>query len=294
MENLRYEIRINRIQLKALEDTCTFAFNLRNGIMLSTVVKWSIAAYRRHYKEHYHTEPDDTDMAHTTEFLYRLCSELKRMGFNCADIFENGKEIVSPIMTCRYDELNLMAKDFHRAMRLRVGDTRKVGDIISIRRINSATKQPTYLVSVNNSQLKLLSSSCEQYSRFITGQFDYTLQDAVEEAWEQRYVATHPLREDGRKDFGIGTPEWYDVRNRTEEIINDIRWTCWPCSPNSSYGIHYDEYSDMLWDMYEVFRHQLWLDRPEDKKVNYTVDAYPACRWSDQSLPIIYKEVEVK
>ena len=174
--------------------------------------------------------------------------------------------------------------DFEQALKLRKGYIYSVGKSLSVKRMEHKPRNPLYVIHISHRQLRELSFQCEQHSRFITGQLDFTLQEAVESAWEKRYAASHPLKENGYKDHGIGTKEWHDVRHNTEAIINDIRWECWQCTRSSNYGVHYDDESDMYWDIYEVFRHQLWLDRPDEKKCGYTVDAYPAHRWGNEPL----------
>ena len=45
--------------------------------------------------------------------------------------------------------------------------------------------------------------------------------------------------------------------------------------------------SDVLFDLHQVIRHQLWLNRPEDKKSNYTVDASEAMQFAQEPLATI-------
>lgn len=287
-ENYRYLIDVNRRQLKALAETCEFAYHLHSGIMLPTLMRYGMKAYARHYLENYHCDPDD--ITSQTARLYQYIVEIRRLGWGIEELndiaggqlHEYKYPLAEPDETTKM--LLSMQHDFEQALRLRKGDERMIGDVCRICRYEYKPRQPRYQVEVSHRQLRELSHQCEQHSRFITGQLDYTLQETVESAWETRYAASHPPKDNGYPDRGIGTTEWWDMRHRIEAIINDIRHECWFCTRSSSYGIHYNDESDLYWDMYEVFRHQLWEDRPDDKKLGYTVDAYPAHGWSNDPL----------
>lgn len=58
---------------------------------------------------------------------------------------------------------------------------------------------------------------------------------------------------------------------------------------NTMYGIHYDDTADILFDIHQCIRHQLWEDRPESEKSHITVDAYPQMRAGSEPLAIIQK-----
>lgn len=283
----RYLARVSRKQLKALEDTCRYAWDLHNGHMLPTLVKWASVAYRRHYKERYKSEPDD--MSAVTGKLFMLAKELKELGWETGALIDlRGDEIVemiNPIAEADSHYMLLqMAEDFRRGLRLKKNDIRKTGKVLSLKRFDDSKGKPFYLVEMSHGQLQFLSISCDSYARFICGQLDFSLQNEVEDAWEKRHAKSAPLQENGHPDYGIGTEEWYVVRHGAEDIINEIRSLCWHCSRCSSYGVRYSDDSDIVWDMYEVFRHQLWLVRPEDKKMNCTVDAFPAMQFGKEPL----------
>jgi hypothetical protein len=55
----------------------------------------------------------------------------------------------------------------------------------------------------------------------------------------------------------------------------------------SLYGIRYDDTADILFDIHQCIRHQLWLDRPADKKSNITVDADEAMQVGSEPLAVI-------
>lgn len=90
------------------------------------------------------------------------------------------------------------------------------------------------------------------------------------------------------KEFDGG---WYEMRADAEAICNQIKKRFWGCEANAMYGVNYDDTADILFDMHQVLRHQLWLDSPEDQKSHITVDAYEAMQYGSEPLAIIKKIV---
>ena len=78
-----------------------------------------------------------------------------------------------------------------------------------------------------------------------------------------------------------------ELKEKLEDLLYQLKKLCWNQSKNASYGVNYSDYSDMLIDMYEVIRHELWKE--DDKRLNYTVDAYPAHHWNGNE-PLIKVE----
>lgn len=74
------------------------------------------------------------------------------------------------------------------------------------------------------------------------------------------------------------------MRAEAEEICKHIKSRFWGLESNALYGIHYDPTADILWDIHQVLRHQLWLDKPDEDKSTTTVDASEAMRISDEPL----------
>lgn len=124
-----------------------------------------------------------------------------------------------------------------------------------------------YSLELTERQAKLLSWALDSFARIIEGQ-DSTYQDMMEAAWERRSKeATGNFMD---KEFEGG---WQNMRNDAEYYSNAIKKRFWGLERNALYGVNYDDTSDILWDIYQVIRHQLWLDKPEDKKSHITVDA---------------------
>lgn len=144
--------------------------------------------------------------------------------------------------------------------------------------------KPVYRLELTERQARLLSYACDQFSRLICGQ-DMAFQDLMEAAWEKRCkeaVGGHGM--DKEWDGG-----WYNMRHDAEEICQNIKKRFWGLGRQTLYGVHYDETADILFDIHCVIRHQLWLDRPDDKKSNITVDASEAMRFGEEPLAKIEK-----
>lgn len=133
-----------------------------------------------------------------------------------------------------------------------------------------------YTIKLTKRQLQLLSYACDRMSRLIEGQ-DWTYQELMEQAWEKRCkeaVGGHGMDNDW--DGG-----WYKMREDAEDISKKIKKRFWGCEPNQMYGIKYDSVSDILYDMHQVMRHQLWLD--SDRQF-IGVDSSEAMQISDEPL----------
>lgn len=122
-----------------------------------------------------------------------------------------------------------------------------------------------YQLSLTEKQARALSFVCDQYSRLIEGQ-DAAYQELFESGWEHRCLEATGKRMDDEWDGG-----WYKMRQEAEEIANNIKLRFWGLPKSHLNGIHYDDYSDMLYDIHRVIRHQLWLDNPNRSMM--TVDA---------------------
>ena len=132
-----------------------------------------------------------------------------------------------------------------------------------------------YNLKLTERQAKLLSYACDQFARCIQGQ-DWVLQDLMESAWEKRCKEATGKSMDDNWDGG-----WYAMRHEAEEISHRIKKRFWGCEPNQMHGIKYDSTSDILYDMHQVMRHQLWLD--SDRQF-IGVDSSEAMQVSDEPL----------
>lgn len=143
-------------------------------------------------------------------------------------------------------------------------------------------KDFAYTLKLTERQVHLLSWACDRLARIICGQDD-TYQEFMESAWEKRCkeaVGGHGM--DKEWDGG-----WCKMREDVERLSKEIKKRFWGLESNAMYGIHYDAFADMLFDLHCVLRHQLWLDRHDEFKPHDTVDAFPAMRVGDEPLAVI-------
>ena len=135
-----------------------------------------------------------------------------------------------------------------------------------------------YQLEITENQAKLLSWTCDTMSRLIEGQ-DSAYQDLFEAAWEKRCKKATGKSMDDTWDGG-----WHNMRHEANELCKQIKKKFWGLDWCTLNGIHYDDNSDVLWDIHQVIRHQLWLDRPDDKKSFITVDSSKAMKVGKEPL----------
>lgn len=144
-------------------------------------------------------------------------------------------------------------------------------------------KRP-YCLHLTERQARLLSYACDQFSRLICGQ-DWSYRELMESAWEKRCKEATGNFMDKEWDGG-----WSAMRAEAEQISKTIKKRFWGLESNAFYGIHYDDTADILFDLHQVIRHQLWLDRPDSGKSNITVDASEAMQVGEEPLAIIERK----
>lgn len=134
-----------------------------------------------------------------------------------------------------------------------------------------------YIIELNERQAQLLSWALNTFPRLIEGQ-SFAYQDLLESAWEKRCKeATGKMMDD---EFEGG---WQRMREDSETFCKEIKKRFWNLDPNANYGIHYDESADILWDIYQALRYEIWKNRPEPKS-HMIVDAFPATQFGSESL----------
>lgn len=144
----------------------------------------------------------------------------------------------------------------------------------------TTTDEKRYIIELSEKQLRALSYVCDMYPRLIEGQ-GHAYQDLFEAAWEKRCKkATGKMMDD---EFEGG---WQKMREDAETVCNEIKRRFWDLAPNSDYGIHYDDYADMIWDMYQVMRHALWreMDAAAKEMTRWSVDAFPASQFGNEPM----------
>lgn len=140
-----------------------------------------------------------------------------------------------------------------------------------------------YQLELTERQVRILSYACDQFSRLICGQ-DWSYQELFEAAWEKRCKEATGKMIDKEWDGG-----WDEMRADAEAICKRVKKRFWGCESNAMYGIRYDDTADILFDIYQILRHRLWLDRPEDKKLHFIVDSDEAMRYGSEPLAKIKK-----
>lgn len=141
-----------------------------------------------------------------------------------------------------------------------------------------------YTLHLTKRQVELLSYACDQFSRLIIGQ-DWSYQDLFEQAWEKRCKEATGKMMDDEWDGG-----WQAMRYDAEELSRQIKKRFWNLDSRTMNGVGYDDVADILFDLYQVLRHQLWLDKPEEKKSHITVDSDEAMRFGSEPLARIEKK----
>lgn len=101
---------------------------------------------------------------------------------------------------------------------------------------------------VSSRQLELLRSACEQAARLRAGQLYYGFIDELMNAYHKGCESEEQKSAQRR------------VRKLVVEACENLHTLCWNLPPNEDYGMNYDEDSDIWWDMYQVFRYQIWRD----------------------------------
>ena len=71
------------------------------------------------------------------------------------------------------------------------------------------------------------------------------------------------------------------MREDAGTFCKEIKKRFWDLAPSANYGVYYDDISDIIFDMHQCIRHELWLNG--DKKY-HTVDSYPACQFGKEPL----------
>ena len=141
-----------------------------------------------------------------------------------------------------------------------------------------------YTLELTKRQAELLSYACDQFSRCIEGQ-DNAFQELMEAAWEKR--CKKATGEEMDKNWGGG---WSNMRRDAQNIANAIKARFWGLPYNVLNGIHYDDTADILFSIHTVIRHQLWLDRPEEKRSTVTVDSDEGYKIGSEPLAIIKRK----
>ena len=144
------------------------------------------------------------------------------------------------------------------------------------------TIEKKYKIEVNEQQLFILENACENYARMLAGQ-DMIFQDLFEEAWHKNVQKKQNLEYTG--------DEFWDMRKKVEGYVRELKELCWNQPVGTCYGVNYSEKSDILFDMYQTFRYQRYLDMSKEEQdiMQCTVMADSPGHYADVPLPIVEK-----
>lgn len=123
-----------------------------------------------------------------------------------------------------------------------------------------------YTIELTEHQLEILSMVCDRYSRLIEGQLELSLQEVCEQAW----CSDHKTKE---HPHGIGSPEWYEMRENLERTLKEMEYTYWGLSGGRYNGIDYDKTADLLWEMHKSMEYAIWdnMDPESKERMRFTV-----------------------
>lgn len=142
-----------------------------------------------------------------------------------------------------------------------------------------------YIIEMNERQARLLSWACDTFPRLIEGQ-SHAYQDLFESAWEKRCKkATGKMIDDEFEG------EWQKMREDAETFCKEIKKRFWNLGWCSNNGIHYDDTADIIFDIHQAIRHELWKNQPEPKS-HITVDSDPAHQWGSEPIAKVTSKEE--
>lgn len=142
----------------------------------------------------------------------------------------------------------------------------KLSDIITIisNGVSDKHDENEITLNFNKEQISRMNNICNNYCRFICGQTS-SISQWLSDIWSMHHH--------------FNSEEYFKVRNVIETYVLILHKLCWNDSANAYNGVGYDDDSDCLYDMHQVFRHELWKISENDRS-DYTVDAYPANKTS--------------
>lgn len=186
------------------------------------------------------------------EVISKLIKELSH------DIKEFGKTDETPEWQERHIKTNSM-----------LCKLRTILDVDIINADNGKSKDKLSF-EFDSEELSKLSNICNDIARMICGQ-PFSMRDTLTSAWHN----ISPRSADVDKNI---------LDYKIDTYLSMLHTLCWHSADNELDGVHYDENSDSLFDMYQVFRHALWEDAPDDKKSRFTVDADTPMQYSKHPL----------
>ena len=134
-----------------------------------------------------------------------------------------------------------------------------------------------YTIQITEKQMRQLEKACEAMARLINGQM-FPMQYICESAWKKHVQEPRGL-EACRDAF-------FDMRHKVEACLNALHTLCWDIPVGTDYGLHHNPDSDILWDIYQVFRHQRYLAMPPEKQEQLRMTVIADDPWRTGKEPL--------
>ena len=127
-----------------------------------------------------------------------------------------------------------------------------------------------YTIQITEKQMLQLERACEAMARLINGQM-FPLQNICEFAWEKHVQKPRGLESCSN--------EFFEMRRKVENCLNVLHILCWDIPVGTDYGLHHSPDSDILWDMYQVFRHHRFLEMSEEQQERSRMSVIAEIPW---------------
>ncbi len=200
--------------------------------------------------------------------MHKLCMpayyKIKKERNELSDIWNNIN--ISIIDDCICDIEKIILKDSEKDNESYKNNVEKLSDIITIISdgVSGKYDENEITLNFNKEQISRMNNICNNYCRFICGQTP-SVSQWLSDIWSMHHH--------------FNSEEYFKVRNIIETYVLILHKLCWNDSAYAYNGVGYDDDSDCLYDMHQVFRHELWKIS-ENNRSDYTVDSYPANKTS--------------
>lgn len=128
-----------------------------------------------------------------------------------------------------------------------------------------------YQLTVNETQLKIINSALEEYFRIGLNQWDDLANRLA--AIGVDFSSENPNHD---KIFD----SYINKRDDVHEVLKTVGRILWP------YGLTKQTEENLIaQDIWQVIRHQLWIDSPKREELSYTVDAREPLQMGGEPMP---------
>ena len=144
------------------------------------------------------------------------------------------------------------------------------------------------VLTLTEKQSQILEKVCDAYCRLICGQ-PREIEELMMAAWEKRCK-----KETGKLMDDIWDGGWDIAQSQAKLFSDEMRMKFWGCPRSTMYGLGYDETADILYDLYQVLRHERYLNMSEkdQQQLRMTVLADKPMQFSSEPLAEIKTVIE--